>query len=82
MRDEQSRGFGVAAGLDPEVARPLAERCAELGYRSMSAAMTSGGVRSRAITATPRSTLGAAAPNSASVSRPLAPGWSLDQIEP
>jgi alkanesulfonate monooxygenase SsuD/methylene tetrahydromethanopterin reductase-like flavin-dependent oxidoreductase (luciferase family) len=30
-----SRGFGVAAGLDPEVARPLAERCAELGYSSM-----------------------------------------------
>src|SRR4051794_2059711 len=30
-----SRGFGVAAGLDPEVARPLAERCAELGYASM-----------------------------------------------
>lgn len=30
-----SRGFGVAAGLDPEVARPLAERCAELGYGSM-----------------------------------------------
>jgi alkanesulfonate monooxygenase SsuD/methylene tetrahydromethanopterin reductase-like flavin-dependent oxidoreductase (luciferase family) len=29
------RGFGVAAGLDPEVARPLAERCAELGYSSM-----------------------------------------------
>ena len=29
------RGFGVAAGLDPEVARPLAERCAELGYDSM-----------------------------------------------
>jgi alkanesulfonate monooxygenase SsuD/methylene tetrahydromethanopterin reductase-like flavin-dependent oxidoreductase (luciferase family) len=29
------RGFGVAAGLDPEVARPLAERCAELGYASM-----------------------------------------------
>ncbi len=25
----------MAAGLDPEVARPLAERCAELGYRSM-----------------------------------------------
>jgi alkanesulfonate monooxygenase SsuD/methylene tetrahydromethanopterin reductase-like flavin-dependent oxidoreductase (luciferase family) len=25
----------VAAGLDPEVARPLAERCAELGYSSM-----------------------------------------------
>jgi alkanesulfonate monooxygenase SsuD/methylene tetrahydromethanopterin reductase-like flavin-dependent oxidoreductase (luciferase family) len=35
MTDGQSRGFGVAAGLDPEVARPLAERCAELGYGSM-----------------------------------------------
>lgn len=30
-----SRGFGVAAGLDSEVARPLAARCAELGYASM-----------------------------------------------
>jgi alkanesulfonate monooxygenase SsuD/methylene tetrahydromethanopterin reductase-like flavin-dependent oxidoreductase (luciferase family) len=29
-----SRGFGVAAGLDPEVAAPLAARCAELGYDS------------------------------------------------
>jgi alkanesulfonate monooxygenase SsuD/methylene tetrahydromethanopterin reductase-like flavin-dependent oxidoreductase (luciferase family) len=29
------RGFGVAAGLGPEVARPLAARCAELGYGSM-----------------------------------------------
>jgi alkanesulfonate monooxygenase SsuD/methylene tetrahydromethanopterin reductase-like flavin-dependent oxidoreductase (luciferase family) len=29
------RGFGVAAGLDPDVAGPLAERCAELGYSSM-----------------------------------------------
>lgn len=28
-------GFGVAAGLDWEVARPLAARCAELGYSSM-----------------------------------------------
>jgi len=35
MTDGQSRGFGVAAGLDPGVARPLAERCAELGYDSM-----------------------------------------------
>jgi alkanesulfonate monooxygenase SsuD/methylene tetrahydromethanopterin reductase-like flavin-dependent oxidoreductase (luciferase family) len=35
MSDGQSRGFGVAAGLDPEVARPLAECCAELGYTSM-----------------------------------------------
>jgi alkanesulfonate monooxygenase SsuD/methylene tetrahydromethanopterin reductase-like flavin-dependent oxidoreductase (luciferase family) len=31
----QDRGFGVAAGLDPAVARPLAERCAEFGYSSM-----------------------------------------------
>jgi alkanesulfonate monooxygenase SsuD/methylene tetrahydromethanopterin reductase-like flavin-dependent oxidoreductase (luciferase family) len=30
-----ARAFGVAAGLDPEVARPLAARCAELGYASM-----------------------------------------------
>jgi alkanesulfonate monooxygenase SsuD/methylene tetrahydromethanopterin reductase-like flavin-dependent oxidoreductase (luciferase family) len=30
-----SRGFGVAAGLDPDVAGPLASRCAQLGYRSI-----------------------------------------------
>ena len=35
MSEGKSRGFGVAAGLDPDVARPLAERCAELGYGSM-----------------------------------------------
>jgi alkanesulfonate monooxygenase SsuD/methylene tetrahydromethanopterin reductase-like flavin-dependent oxidoreductase (luciferase family) len=35
MSDGRNRGFGVAAGLDPDVARPLAERCAELGYGSM-----------------------------------------------
>jgi alkanesulfonate monooxygenase SsuD/methylene tetrahydromethanopterin reductase-like flavin-dependent oxidoreductase (luciferase family) len=35
MSAKQDRGFGVAAGLDPAVARPLAERCAELGYSSM-----------------------------------------------
>jgi alkanesulfonate monooxygenase SsuD/methylene tetrahydromethanopterin reductase-like flavin-dependent oxidoreductase (luciferase family) len=29
------RGFGVAAGLDPEVATPLAARCDELGYTSV-----------------------------------------------
>jgi len=29
------RGFGVAAGLDPDVAAPLAERCAQLGYGSL-----------------------------------------------
>jgi alkanesulfonate monooxygenase SsuD/methylene tetrahydromethanopterin reductase-like flavin-dependent oxidoreductase (luciferase family) len=29
-----ARGFGVAAGLDPEVAGPLAAHCAELGYDS------------------------------------------------
>jgi len=35
MSSVGTRGFGVAAGLDPEVARPLAERCAELGYGSI-----------------------------------------------
>jgi alkanesulfonate monooxygenase SsuD/methylene tetrahydromethanopterin reductase-like flavin-dependent oxidoreductase (luciferase family) len=30
-----SRGFGVTAGLDPELASPLAGRCQELGYASM-----------------------------------------------
>lgn len=30
-----ARGFGVAAGLDPEIAAPLAARCAELGYASI-----------------------------------------------
>ena len=30
-----SRAFGVTGGLAPEVAVPLAERCAELGYTSM-----------------------------------------------
>jgi alkanesulfonate monooxygenase SsuD/methylene tetrahydromethanopterin reductase-like flavin-dependent oxidoreductase (luciferase family) len=30
-----TRGFGVAAGLDPEVARPVARRCEELGYASL-----------------------------------------------
>ena len=30
-----ARAFGVAAGLDPEVAGPLAARCQELGYESM-----------------------------------------------
>jgi alkanesulfonate monooxygenase SsuD/methylene tetrahydromethanopterin reductase-like flavin-dependent oxidoreductase (luciferase family) len=35
MSDGQRRGFGVAAGLDPAVARPLAQRCTELGYGSI-----------------------------------------------
>jgi alkanesulfonate monooxygenase SsuD/methylene tetrahydromethanopterin reductase-like flavin-dependent oxidoreductase (luciferase family) len=30
-----SRGFGVTAGLDPEIASPLAGRCQELGYDSI-----------------------------------------------
>ena len=30
-----SRGFGVSAGLDPEIASPLAGRCQELGYDSV-----------------------------------------------
>jgi alkanesulfonate monooxygenase SsuD/methylene tetrahydromethanopterin reductase-like flavin-dependent oxidoreductase (luciferase family) len=29
------RAFGVASGLDPEVAAPLAERCQDLGYASI-----------------------------------------------
>ena len=32
---ETSRGFGVAAGLDPEIATPLAARCENLGYGSV-----------------------------------------------
>ena len=32
---QQRRGFGVAAGLDPAVAAPLAARCEELGYSSI-----------------------------------------------
>jgi alkanesulfonate monooxygenase SsuD/methylene tetrahydromethanopterin reductase-like flavin-dependent oxidoreductase (luciferase family) len=35
MSEGQDRGFGVAAGLESAVARPLAERCAELGYGSI-----------------------------------------------
>jgi alkanesulfonate monooxygenase SsuD/methylene tetrahydromethanopterin reductase-like flavin-dependent oxidoreductase (luciferase family) len=30
-----SRAFGVTAGLDEEIASPLADRCQELGYHSM-----------------------------------------------
>jgi alkanesulfonate monooxygenase SsuD/methylene tetrahydromethanopterin reductase-like flavin-dependent oxidoreductase (luciferase family) len=30
-----SRAFGVTAGIDPEIASPLAARCQELGYSSM-----------------------------------------------
>jgi len=30
-----SRAFGVTAGLDPEIASPLAARCQELGYHSI-----------------------------------------------
>src|SRR5436190_24310784 len=30
-----ARAFGVTAGLDPQVAAPLAARCQELGYSSM-----------------------------------------------
>ena len=34
-RAARTRGFGVAAGLDPGVATPLAARCESLGYGSM-----------------------------------------------
>lgn len=33
--ERQIRGFGVAAGLDPAVAGPLAARCERLGYSSI-----------------------------------------------
>src|SRR4051812_44099020 len=32
---DTGRGFGVAAGLDPEVGAEIARRCESLGYRSM-----------------------------------------------
>jgi alkanesulfonate monooxygenase SsuD/methylene tetrahydromethanopterin reductase-like flavin-dependent oxidoreductase (luciferase family) len=32
---DRSRAFGVAAGLDPEIATPLAARCEQLGYGSV-----------------------------------------------
>ncbi len=32
---ERARGFGVAAGLDPEVAGEVARRCESYGYRSL-----------------------------------------------
>ena len=35
QRPARHGGFGVAAGLDPEIAAPLADRCEELGYSSM-----------------------------------------------
>jgi len=35
MPSGSARGFGIAAGLDAQVARELAVRCASLGYRSM-----------------------------------------------
>ena len=31
----QKRSFGVAAGLDAEIATPLAQRCEALGYSSI-----------------------------------------------
>lgn len=35
MADTAPRGFGIAAGLDPEVARAVAARCESLGYASL-----------------------------------------------
>jgi alkanesulfonate monooxygenase SsuD/methylene tetrahydromethanopterin reductase-like flavin-dependent oxidoreductase (luciferase family) len=35
MADATARGLGIAAGLDPQVARELAGRCAAAGYRSL-----------------------------------------------
>ncbi len=35
MPDGRKRGFGVAAGLEPEIARDVAGRCSELGYDAL-----------------------------------------------
>jgi alkanesulfonate monooxygenase SsuD/methylene tetrahydromethanopterin reductase-like flavin-dependent oxidoreductase (luciferase family) len=35
LTDSRPRGFGIAAGLDPEVGRELARRCESLGYGSL-----------------------------------------------
>ena len=35
MPDGSPRGFGIAAGLDPDVARAVAQRCESLGYASL-----------------------------------------------
>jgi alkanesulfonate monooxygenase SsuD/methylene tetrahydromethanopterin reductase-like flavin-dependent oxidoreductase (luciferase family) len=35
MADGRPRGFGIAAGLDPDVARQVAQRCEALGYASL-----------------------------------------------
>ena len=35
MPDARPRGFGIAAGLDPDVARAVAQRCESLGYASL-----------------------------------------------
>ena len=35
MADGRPRGFGIAAGLDPDVAREVAQRCESLGYASL-----------------------------------------------
>jgi alkanesulfonate monooxygenase SsuD/methylene tetrahydromethanopterin reductase-like flavin-dependent oxidoreductase (luciferase family) len=34
-RLSKPRGFGIAAGLDPDITRALGEQCAALGYRSL-----------------------------------------------
>ncbi len=35
MADGRPRGFGIAAGLDPDVGREVARRCESLGYASL-----------------------------------------------
>ena len=70
-RDSRIRVSGFSEKPAPT---PSQSRAGSRPRRSMSAAIVSGGVRSSAITATPRSISGAAAANSASVSSPCAPG--------
>ena len=35
MAEDRPRGFGIAAGLDPDVGREVAQRCESLGYASL-----------------------------------------------
>jgi hypothetical protein len=71
----------VSGFFEKPAPTPIQSREGSSSRRSTSAAIWFGGVRSRAITPTPRSGRGAPLPKTSRVSRPLAPGWSFDHIE-
>src|SRR3954454_12694440 len=83
-----SRSFGTASRIavsgffEKPAPTPSQRREGSMLRRSMSAAISWGDWRSSAITAAPSSGASEAAANSASVSRPLAIGVSLDHIDP